>query len=152
MPELKHTVFMKGLQPLVGDFLDDAYQDYKIGETRWFFQVYFGRERRIHYEVARPYAEAGRRLEIGLHIETRNKGLNRALLEGFARYLLELRDKLDSNVVAEQWDRGWSKVYETYPGEALTEDAQRFAAERLATFIHTIHPIYKHLREKEVAA
>lgn len=138
---------MKGIQFLLEDFIDNNYKQFKVGETRWFFQVYFGRERRIHYEVARSYARAGRRLEIGLHLESCNKELNSALLNGFLRYLLELRTKLQSNIVAEQWDRGWAKIYEAYPSEALTEDAQR-----LATIINVIQSIYKHLREKEIAA
>lgn len=138
---------MKGLRPLVEDQIDTQYQDYRVGETRWFFQIYFGKERRIHYEVSRPYAKQGRMLEIGLHLESRTKSFNQRLLEGFQRYLLEIRDKLDSPVMAEIWDRGWTKVYEAYPSEALTKEDQAFAAKRLACFVSTLQPIYKHLRK-----
>ena len=76
--------------------------------------------------------------------------MNRALLNGFERHLLELRTALDTNIVAEMWDRGWTKVYEAYPSTALTKEDQEFAAKRLAAIIHTAQPIYEHIRKQEV--
>lgn len=147
MAELKHSDFMKGIEPLLREYVPKKWQKFRLGETRWFFQVYFdGRERRIHYEVSRPSARQGRMLEIGLHFESRNKQLNRQLLEAIRRYILEIREQLGDQVVAEQWDRGWTKVYEAYPSPALTDEAQDFAAQRLAQFIATVQPIYKHIR------
>ena len=63
MSELKHTTFMKGLKNLVAEYIEKPYQNYRLGEMRWFFQVYFGTDRNIHYEVSRPYATSGRMLE-----------------------------------------------------------------------------------------
>jgi hypothetical protein len=148
MSELKHTQFMRGLRNLVPEYLPDGYQKCKFGRTDWFFQLYYGNEARIHYEVSRTWSRKSRQLEIGLHFESRDKDLNRHLLEQFQRYLFELREELGEKIVAEQWDRGWTKVYEAYPSEALTRQAQQFAAERLATFIATVQPLYEHLRAR----
>lgn len=148
MAELKHTQFMNGLRDLVPEYLPNALQKYKLGRTDWFFQLYYGKDRRIHYEVSRTWSRSDRKLEIALHFESRDKDLNRFLLQKFQRYLLELRAKLGDKVVAEQWDRGWTKVYEAYPSEALTGQAQQFAAERLATFIAEVQPLYEHLRAR----
>ncbi len=148
MTELKHTEFMKGLARLLPDYLPDEYQNFRLGETRWFFQVYFGKERRIHYEVSRANTHSGRMLEIGLHFESRDKQLNRALLEAFWPYVLQLREMLGDQVVAEPWDRGWTKIYEAYPHQALTTTSQDFAAQRLAAFIPVVQPLYRHIQKE----
>lgn len=147
MSELKHTDFMKGLAKLLPSILAPPYQHYHLGETRWFFQVYYGQERTIHYEVSRPTARSGRMLEIGLHFETRNPALNQRLLEAFFPYILEIRAALGDQVVAETWDRGWAKIYEASLSEALTIDQQTATAERLAQFIAIVQPIYQHLHK-----
>ncbi len=148
MAELKHTDFMRGLKKLIVAELPDDWHDFHFGETKWLFQIYYGREKRIHYEVTRNYAQQGRMLEIGLHFESQDKDVNSALLAQFQKYIWEIRAELGEQVVAEQWDRGWTKVYEAYPSEALTEDVQQFTAERLAKFILTMQPIYEELRQK----
>lgn len=143
MSELKHTLFMKGLSELIPEYLPKRYHSFHLGETRWFFQVYFGRDRHIHYEVSRTTAICGRMLEIGLHFENRDKTRNQFLLDAFRRYILELREGLGEGLVAEEWDRGWTKVYEAYPNEALTLDTQAFAAQRLGAVISTMQPLYE---------
>lgn len=147
MAEIKHTTFMSGLKKLITAELPDHLHDFKFGETKWLFQIYYGRERRIHYEVTRNYAQQGRMLEIGLHFESQNKDENQLLLAQFQRYIWEIRAELGEQVVAEKWDRGWTKIYEAYPSDALTAEIQQFAAERLAAFIKTIQPLYEQLRQ-----
>lgn len=142
MNELKHSDFMKGITPLLHKNLPSPLHDYHLGETRWFYQVYYGKDRNIHYEINRPYARVGRMLEVGLHFESRNSQVNAAFLSEFNRYIWEIRTLLGEQVVAEQWDRGWAKLYEAYPSESLTAESQVFAAQRLATFIEAIHPLY----------
>lgn len=143
MSELKHTDFMKGLSELIPEHLPTQYRRFYLGETRWFFQVYFGKDRHIHYEVSRANAICGRMLEVGLHFESRDKARNQFLLDTFRRYILELRETLGEGLVAEEWDRGWTKVYEAYPSEALTPDIQAFAAQRLAAVIAVMQPLYE---------
>ena len=148
MSELKHTVFMRGLKPLIKTYLEPEFQNYKLGETKWLFQVCFDRDKRIHYEVSRPYAKRGRMLEIGLHCESRTKILNEALLIGFQQHLFEIRATLETDVYAEMWDRGWTKIYEAYPLDVLTPQDQDFVAKRLALWIETLQPIYNYLRKE----
>ena len=148
MAELKHTEFMSGLKELIVAELPDSFHDFKFGETKWLFQMYYGREKRIHYEVTRNYAQQGRMLEIGLHFESSDKDLNERLLAQFQRYIWQIRADLGEQVVAEKWDRGWTKVYEAYPSEALTPEVHQFTAKRLAAFIETIQPLYEELRRK----
>jgi hypothetical protein len=143
MTELKHTQFMNGLAELIREQLPPELQRFRLGETRWFFQLYYGRDRNIHYEVSRTVARQGRMLEIGLHFESRDKTLNLFLLDAFSRYILELREALGEQLVAEMWDRGWTKVYEAYPSDVLTPEVQAFAARRLGILIAAMQPLYE---------
>jgi hypothetical protein len=111
----------------------------------WGVQLYDD-DPRFHYEVSRVPPRLGDRLELGLHFESRNAADNLRLLNGFAAYLLELKDELGQGVEAEPWDRGWTKVYETVP--LLPYDAGYLdqVARRLAEMIQVMHPLYRRVR------
>jgi hypothetical protein len=44
------------------------------------------------------------------------------------------------------WDKGWTKIYEVYPEESLTEEYQEAVGGRLAQIITCLHPIFIELR------
>jgi hypothetical protein len=144
---MKHTEFMKSIANTVKDYLPSTYQNYNKGKTKWISQIFLDSDRRIHYEISRTRNQHGRCLEIAFHMESRSKAHNRALLEGFDAHLLQMREELGSDVKAEQWDRGWTKVYEILPDEELTEDWLQSVAERWASFICVVQPIYEHIKE-----
>ena len=66
--------------------------------------------------------EARGKLELGLHFESRDHAVNAALLDGFARCMVEVKATLGPQWEAEQWDRGWAKVYETLPYEPFSDE------------------------------
>ncbi len=138
---------MRHIAQHVRDHLPADMQPYAhLGEQRWLAQVYFGSDRRIHYEVSRPWSKSGRRLEIGLHLESRNKPFNREVIACFDQQLLTIRHALDEDVWAEPWDRGWTKLYFACADEDLTENHARATARRMARFITVVQPIYEHIR------
>lgn len=108
----------------------------------WGVQCYVD-DPRYHYEVARVPPRLGDRLELGLHFESKNPADNRWLLAGFDARLVEIKASLGDTVVAETWDRGWTKVYETVPLEPYTEGYLHRIAERMAAFVRALHPIYQ---------
>ena len=83
---------------------------------------------------------------MGFHCEAKDKRLNRFLLDGFRRHLFEVKDTLGESIEAEMWDRGWTKVYEVVPPEALTAGYQQRLGQRLAEIIICLHPIFVDLR------
>ena len=110
---------------------------------RWIIQFHYG-ERRLHYEISRV---AGTKdLELAYHFESKDKTLNRYLLTGFRRHLFEIHDSLGTNVQAEMWDRGWTKIYERQPETPLSADYQAQLGKRLADMIICLQPIYAELR------
>lgn len=146
MQVLKHTVFMARTAQQVAEHLAKPYPRHQFGEKRWLCQVYLGQDRRIHYEVSRPWSRSGRQLEIGLHLESRTKGLNRELLARLDPYVHQIRAELGQVVYAEFWDRGWAKVYYSHPDAPLTPDLVSQTAQGLVTFIEVVQPIYQHIR------
>jgi len=144
MSTLSTTKFLRTLPDVVITSLPQALQTIQVRQPfRWLVQFHYG-EPRLHYEVARSQRRNG--WELGFHCEARDKRLNRFLLDGFRRHLFEIKDALGENIEAEMWDRGWTKIYEIYPDDALTTDYQRLVGQRLAEIIWCLHPFYVDLR------
>ncbi|NJL94078.1 MAG: hypothetical protein HC915_10285 [Anaerolineae bacterium] len=148
---LRHTEFMQRLAQRLPELLDSALGSYQWGETRWLCQIAFAQDRRLHYEVSRPYNRTGRVLEIGLHAETRSSTYNYQLLAALDRHLFEIRAQLGDGVHAEVWDRGWTKLYELHPDEPLTEAWLGEVAARYARFITIVQPIVQNITGEEEA-
>lgn len=144
---LKHTQFMRLVAQHIGQYLPAEYQHFQKGHTEWYSQIYFGSDKNIHYEVSRTWNKTGRQLEIGLHLESRDKALNLRLLNQLDGYLLQIRDELQTEVLADVWDRGWTKIYELHPDQELSEAWLEYTAERLAKFIGVVQPIFERLKQ-----
>jgi hypothetical protein len=93
----------------------------------------------IHYEL---WLHRNRgRAELGLHFETRDADRNRRLLEYVADDLPFLKEALGQSLEAEPWDKGWARLYISYPLSRLERADQERLAEALATFVETLEPI-----------
>lgn len=138
MRVLTYRDFLKSLPTVVLPLLRPAFKLKTRQPFQWIIQFYDD-DPTLHYEVQRIARRD--QFELGLHFENRNKALNNALLTGFSRHLIEIRDQLGDQIEAEMWDRGWAKVYELYPADKLTPDYQHALAQRLATIIRCLHPI-----------
>ena len=104
-----------------------------------------GDEPAIHYEL---WLHRGRaRAEIGLHFETRDAERNARLLEYVADDLPFLKDALGQGLEAEPWDKGWTRLYISYPLERLDSATQTRFAEAFATFIETLEPLRREATE-----
>jgi hypothetical protein len=144
--KLSHLQFLAGLPETVRPHLPLALQKIESRQPyRWLVQFHYG-EPWLHYEVSSAKYHQG--WELGFHCESRDKRLNRYLLDGFRRHLFEIKDMLGEQIEAEMWDRGWTKIYEVYPPDALTPAFQAIVGKRLADFIICLHPIYVDLRNE----
>ncbi|HRQ39997.1 MAG TPA: hypothetical protein PLD25_18970 [Chloroflexota bacterium] len=144
METLSHRQFIATLPPVVTPYLPAHLQGVQVKQPwQWLVQFHFG-EPRLHYEVSRVARRQG--WELGFHCEATDPRLNRYLLDGFRRHLFEIKDTLGESVEAEMWDKGWTKIYEVYPDASLTRSYQTAVAQRLATIIICLHPIFVDLR------
>ena len=100
----------------------------------------------IHFEL---WLHRGRgRVELGLHFETRDAGRNRRLVEYVTDDLLFLKEAVGQGLEAEPWDKGWTRVYLSYPLDYLGAEQQRELAGAFTVFIEMLEPI----RREAVAA
>ena len=79
------------------------------------------------------------RLEVGLHFEGAPDE-NQATFEFFRPRMIEVKASLP-RAELEPWDRGWSRLYETFPAPNLDEQVLDGAVERLAGYITTLQPL-----------
>jgi hypothetical protein len=99
----------------------------------------FGEDSAVHYEL---WLHRGReRVELGLHFETRNAERNRRLLEYVADDLLFLKQVLGQGLEAEPWEKGWTRLYLSYPLKRLDRAEQARLVTAFAEFVETLEPI-----------
>jgi hypothetical protein len=130
---------MRAIPPATQVKLPQALQDFKVARRSWLVQFYYS-DPQIHYEVVTLGIKRGE-LEIGLHFESRDAAVNERLLTGMSRYLIEIKAELGEGFEAEMWDRGWTKVYETFPMETFNAAYVDRVAARLAQIMTVLHPI-----------
>lgn len=148
MSALSQTAFVNTLPDVLRPLLPVPLQGFQVRRPWSLLQVHYG-EPALHYEVSHVGQRPGRLItgwELGFHCEARDLHLNRLLLDGFRRHLFEIKAALGESIEAEMWDRGWTKIYEVYADEPLTEAYRATVAARLAQIIACIHPVFVELR------
>ena len=101
-------------------------------------QFWFGADRTIHYEVW--IHERTAQIELGLHFES-TASRNRELYRRFDAELLSIQSILGDSIWVEEWERGWSRIYETQPLWPLDSARVITTSDRLAEMITTLQPI-----------
>ena len=91
----------------------------------------------IHYEVW--LHERRNLIELGLHFEG-DAELNAQLLAYFSGCLLEIQDELGDSIWAEEWDKGWTRLYEVRPMLPLDDERVAETAARMCELIQVLQP------------
>ena len=134
---------MRAIPPAAQAKLPQHLQDFKVARRSWLVQLYYA-DPLIHYEVVTLGVKRSE-LEIGLHFESRSAATNERLLNGFMQHLFEIKAELGDGFEAEMWDRGWTKVYETFPMETFDAAYVDRVAARLAQVIIVLQPILEEI-------
>jgi hypothetical protein len=142
---MKSSDFVRALPEAVRPRLPKRLRDFKTASRSWLAQFYYD-DPRLHYEVWN-LGERRKRLEIGLHFESRERELNARLLEEMLAHLFEIKAELGSSFEAEPWDKGWTKVYETIPLESFNAEYLERVAARMAQVIRVLESIRRDLRD-----
>lgn len=103
-----------------------------------------GRIMKFHYGHPETHFEAWHhagagRMEVGLHFEGA-AARNAAAVDFFGHRMLEVKGGLPSAEL-EPWERGWARLYETFPAPELDLAALDGSAMRLAAYITILQPI-----------
>ena len=140
---MKSGEFMRALPAATRAKLPKKWQPFKSSSRSWLTQLYYS-DTRLHYEVWNLGPRRGK-LEIGLHLESREHAVNARILAGFMRHLFEIKAELGEQVEAEAWDKGWTKIYETIDLRPFDEAYLDRVASRLAQMISVMQPILEQL-------
>jgi hypothetical protein len=103
-------------------------------------QFWWGADGSVHYELW--VHERTVQLELGLHFES-TPARNRALYVAFSRHLLEIHQRIGDTIWLEEWDKGWTRLYETQPLYPLDEARIYSITARLCEIIDCLQPIYE---------
>jgi len=76
---------------------------------------------------------------VGLHFEG-SRELNAAGLDYFRARIVEVKGGLP-RAELEPWDRGWTRLYETFPALSLDTHALEETAERMGRYVVTLQPL-----------
>ncbi|GAC1438253.1 MAG: hypothetical protein NVSMB65_12570 [Chloroflexota bacterium] len=130
-----------GLRPL----LPEPLRSYTFTARYRLAQVSYGMKG-LHYEVW--LHDATRHLEIGFHMEG-DVAQNAALYDYLEDELLWLKSHLGVSLELERWDRGWCRLYRTFPLEPLTDATLESTCAYLARLIGQVQPLCQDWWETE---
>jgi hypothetical protein len=137
---MKPGEFMRALPDAVRTHLPPERHGFRSQARSWLAQLYYG-DPLLHFEIWWLPEQRTKRLELGLHFESRDAALNERLLQRFSAHLFEIKDVLGPDVEAEMWDKGWTKVYEVRTIEGFDRDTLDAIAARMARIIAVLQPI-----------
>jgi hypothetical protein len=135
---MRSSDFMKAIPDAVRPHLPPTLRDFQWHARAWLVQIHYGQPA-VHYEVwSMQYRDL---LELGLHFEQRDPAANARLLAYFDAHAVAIKAELGERMEVELWDKGWAKVYETWPLEPFEPPFVEKVAERLAQMIAYLQPL-----------
>ena len=105
-------------------------------------QFWWGTDPSVHYELWVHDRTA--QLELGLHFES-TPARNQALYAAFGSHLLEIHTQVGDSLWLEEWDKGWTRLYETQPLQPLDEARVFAVSARMIEIMECLQPIYESL-------
>ena len=137
---MKTSEFLELLPDLVRQQLPQELSDFQV--TRRFTsltKLYFD-HLAVHYEV--HVQRTKKEVELGLHFES-DPDSNFQYLELMSQRTKDIKESLGTDVEIEEWVRGWTRVHETVPLEALDDDFLVEISIKLSSMMRTLEPILR---------
>ena len=110
-------------------------RDYEVQRSGGVFKAFYD-DRRQHFELW--FRDGG--LEVAFHLEGRGQD-DKPVIRVLERRLSSIRKRLGGDVRLEPFGRGWTHLFEHWPGASREASTADEAAERLAEFIRTVEPL-----------
>ena len=137
---MKTREFLELLPDLVRQQLPQELSDFQV--TRRFTsltKLYFD-HLAVHYEV--HVQRTKKEVELGLHFES-DPDSNFQYLELMSQRSKDIKESLGADIEIEEWVRGWTRVHETVPLEALDDDFLVEFSIKLSSMMRTLEPILR---------
>jgi hypothetical protein len=110
-------------------------RDYETARMGGVFKIFYD-DRRQHFELW--FRDKG--LEVALHLEGSEED-DEPVLRMLEAKLPAIRKRLGGEVKLEPFGKGWTHLYELWPGASREPELAREAAERLAEFVRLLEPM-----------
>jgi hypothetical protein len=137
---------LRRVRPLVRERVPTELREFQWESFSFQSKLWYG-NKALHYEIW-PRERLGT-IEIGLHFEA-DPLTNARLLPAFAANAKAIRRALrDARI--EEWDRGWSRVWEPLPHRKPDEALVTELAERIAAYVTALEPILRRELPSDVA-
>jgi len=134
---------MQRLPDQVRVLLPPFLQNLRWKARSYLVQIYYD-DPAVHYEV---WSIRKRDLlEVGLHMEGRDRQLNEQLFSALDECIFEIRARLGSDLELERWDKGWAKIYRTMPLVPFNQATLGDLATDMADMIRVLEPIIREAR------
>jgi hypothetical protein len=101
-------------------------------------KIFYGNAK-LHYEA--NHQARSQTIEIGLHFEA-DRFTNARLLGAFRVHAKKIERELPGARL-EEWDKGWTRIWEPIAYEELDVTLQHEVAERLARYINVLEPMLR---------
>ena len=132
-------MLLKALPGVIRPLLPASFRDFRSGaQWSYLMKLYYG-NRDLHYEAS--HRQRLHMIEIGLHFESDDL-TNARLLGAFRTHERAIHRKLPT-ARFEEWDRGWTRIWEPVTYEHLDTPLRDDLATRLALYIATLEPILR---------
>ncbi len=136
------TSFISSVAREVAAYFERAGNPLRSSVRSRLAQFWWGVDRSVHYEIW--VHERTLQLELGFHFES-SAIRNRIIYDAFGKHLLEIQDTLGDTIWLEEWDKGWTRLYETVPLFPLDEARVYSVAGRLCEIMECLQPMYEAL-------
>lgn len=137
---MKNKEFRAAVPEAVRAALPPHYRHFNSQLKYNFVQFWYGRPY-FHFEVAVQARTES--VEVGLHLEHRNASLNQQIHDFLDENFIEIRAEL-GEIWLEKWDKGWHKLYKTFPFAAPFSAADlQTVAEEVARQIVVLQPMLR---------
>jgi hypothetical protein len=129
--------FFTGLRKDLKAKLPAGLRSFRTSRGRGRLMKLYFEEPAFHYEAWHHTGAA--RLEVGLHFES-TAADNDAAFGYFRSRMVEIKAGLP-RAELEPWDRGWSRLYETFPAPRLDDQVLRSTVECMTAYVVTLQPL-----------
>jgi hypothetical protein len=110
-------------------------RDYQVARMGRVFKVFYD-DRRQHFELW--FRDGG--LEVALHLEGAEED-DEPVARMLSSKLASIRKRLGGDVKLQPFGRGWTHLFELWPGVSRDPGLAHEAADRLAEFIRLLEPM-----------
>lgn len=144
---LSWPALFRGIPPLLREQVPASLGAFQWNAINWQAKAWFG-NKALHYEIWVRYRV--KIVELGLHFEA-DALTNARLLGAFRSRAKDVRRELGKDARIEEWDKGWSRIWEPFSLEKLEPEFTARIQRRFVDYVRVLEPIVRDELPNDVA-